>query len=217
MAQVAALAGIDRAHLSRIESGSANPSIEALTAVGIVLGADLSVRFFATAGPRIHDRFQASIVEALVGVLDARWRVALEVPVSEPSRGVIDLVIRDRSGSVIVACEVASEIRRLEQQLRWATEKATGLGLQLQRDALGNATPAVSRLLVLRSTVSTREIARRFEVSLAAAYPARTHDAYEALTTPNAPWPGPAIVWAHLRGASVRLLRIPPPRVRLGR
>jgi hypothetical protein len=206
------------AHICRGWSRAfANPSIEALTAVGIALGAELSVRFFPGNGPRIHDRFQASMVEAVVRALDARWQVTLEEPVSHPSRGVIDIVLRDRNGTVVVAGEVSSEVRRLEQQLRWAAEKANGLRLQLERDNLGGATPPVSRLLVLRSTVSTREIARRFEASLATAYPARTRDACEALTTPNAPWPGPAIVWVHLRGTSVSLLATPPPRVRLGR
>ena len=115
LTRVATHAGISAAHLSRIEAGTANPSIDVLTAIAVALGADLRIRYFAGSGPRLHDRFQAPIVEALIGALDPRWRVELEVPVSQPSRGVIDVVLHDRGGSVVVACEVASEIRRLEQ------------------------------------------------------------------------------------------------------
>ena len=58
----------------------------------------------------------------------------------------------------------------------------------------------MSRLLVLRSTVATRELARQFEATLAAAYPARTADVVNALTSADGHWPGDGIVWMHLDG-----------------
>jgi len=91
-------------------------SLEVLTAIGAVLGCDLSVRYFPGSGPRIRDRFQAPIVEALIGILDQSWVPQPEVPVMRPVRGVIDLVIRREIE--VVACEVQSELRRLEQVLR---------------------------------------------------------------------------------------------------
>lgn len=95
VATLARATGIDAAHLVRIEAGDAHPSNEALIAIGVALGADLSLRFFPGSGPRIHDRFQAPMVEALLRILDLRWRVELEVPITRPARGVIDLVLHD--------------------------------------------------------------------------------------------------------------------------
>jgi transcriptional regulator with XRE-family HTH domain len=212
-----AVVGVHRSHLARIEAGTASPSLDVLTAIGVALGADLSLRYFAGSGPRLHDRFQAPMIETLLRSLDPRWAPTLEVPVTQPSRGVIDVVLTDRVAPLVVAAEIQSELRRLEQQIRWSTEKADGLSTRMaEADASGPRTE-VSRLLVLRSTVATREIARRFHETLASAYPARTKDVLLALTGAKAPWPGPGIVWMHLHGGQTTLMPYPPPRVALGR
>ena len=201
--------GIDPAHLWRIEAGVAHPSLQVLVAIGVALGADLGVRYFAGAGPRIHDRFQAPMLEKLVDELHERWRPRLEVVVTQPARGVIDIVLHDTVTEMVVASELQSDLRRLEQQLRWANEKADGLATALGRP--------ISRLLVLRSTVRTRELARQYEGLLRIAYPARCTDAVEALTSGDAPWPGPSVVWVHLHGSTATLMRHPPRGVHLGR
>lgn len=59
VAELARCAGIDRAHLWRIEAATANASLEALSAIAACLGADVGVRLFPVAGRRLHDRFQA--------------------------------------------------------------------------------------------------------------------------------------------------------------
>jgi len=209
--------GIDAAYLARIEAGQAHPSNDVLIAIGVALGADMSVRFFPGSGPRIHDRFQALMVEALLGVLHPRWQAQLEVPIVDPVRGVIDLVLRDASAQMDVATEVQSDLRRLEQQIRWGRQKAGGLAAKRAESAGAPAPAEVSQLLVLRSTVRTRELARRYEATLRAAFPARTADAYASLTTRNSPWPGSAIIWMHLHGSKASLMRLPPPGVDLGR
>jgi transcriptional regulator with XRE-family HTH domain len=201
---------IDPAYIGRIEAGVEHPSLEVLAAIGVALGADLSVRYFAGAGPRIHDRFQAPMLEALLTDLHTRWRPELEVAVRNPVHGVIDAVLRDPVAGLAIATEVQSDLRRLEQQIRWSREKADGL-------ATLHADTYISQLLVLRSTVRTRELARRYDATLRAAFPARTAEAFAALTTPEAPWPGPAIVWMHLHGTTASLMRHPPPGVALGR
>lgn len=211
------MTGIHKSHVARIEAGLARPTIEVLCAISVALGADLSLRFFPGAGPRVHDRFQAPMVESLLGELDSRWLVQLEVPVLRPSRGVIDLVLTDKADATMVACEVQSELRRLEQQIRWSAEKADGLATQLaENSAVGDHRPA-SRLLILRSTQATREIARRYETTLATAFPARSHDVVLALTTSSAPWPGAGIVWMNLHGRDATLMAFPPRGVALGR
>lgn len=210
VAELSRATAVAAGHLWRIEAGQANASLEVLIAVGVALGADLGVRYFPGSGPRIHDRFQALMVEALILSLDSRWRVQLEVPVTKPARGVIDVVLHDGTSPLVVATEVHSDLHRLEQQLRWGHEKAEGL-------ASSTGAPRVSELLILRSTVRTRELARQFDATLRAAFPARTAEAIAALATPEAPWPGPAIVWMHLHGTTASLMRHPPLGVALGR
>ncbi len=197
-------AGIDPAHLLRIEAGTAQASLEAVVAVADVFGADVSVRLFPGRPPRIRDRFQAPIVESLIRMLDRRWRAEPEVAVIEPSRGVVDLVIVSRGSGPAIAVEVHSELRSVGAVLRRAAEKADGVS------ALGRFGPAVSRLLVIRSTTQTRGIARQFRATFEAAYPAPAIAAYKALVDRESPWPGPAILWATVSGANARILEQPP-------
>lgn len=217
LTDLATVVGVHRTHLARIEAGTARPSVEVLTAIGVALGADLSLRYFPGTGPRLHDRLQARMIETFLSCLDRRWSAAFEVPVTQPSRGVIDVVLTDGSSPAIVASEAQSELRRLEQQVRWGTEKAEGLTRQLARHEAPGSVRVVSRLLILRSTVATRDLARRYEATLAAVYPARTADVIRALTTPDAPWPGAGIVWVRVDADDVTLLRLPPRGVTLGR
>jgi transcriptional regulator with XRE-family HTH domain len=217
-AAVAEAAGIDRSHQGRIETGEREPSLSTLVAVATVLGADVSVRLYPTTGPLIHDRIQAAMVEALLRELDPRWIAAPEVPVHRPARGVIDLVLSGRHEPLVVASEFNSELRRLEQQVRWHREKEVSLpSAGLSRFARATDAPSTSRLLVLRSTRALRELAITFEQTLRAAYPARSHDAVAALTGPFGPWPGAAIIWMSVEGGRARLLYGAPRGVRLGR
>jgi transcriptional regulator with XRE-family HTH domain len=212
--KVAAVAGIDRSHYSKIEAGMANPSVEMLAAIATALGADVSIRFYPGTGPRLTDRHQARMIETLLRSLSMDWQPHIEVPVSRPVRGVIDLVLERRAIGLFIATEAYSEIRRLEQQIRWSADKAASLESS-DLVGLGQA-PTVSRLLVLRSTASTRELARAFEATLRAAYPAQTTAVIDALRT-GAPWPGPGIVWVRIEGDRVELLDGSPRGVRLGR
>lgn len=217
-AAVATAAGIDRSFEGRVEAAQREPSLSTLTAIATVLGADLSVRLYPTTGPHIRDRIQAAMVEAVIASLHRRWTVSPEVPVHRPARGVIDAVMSDALARVVVAAEVNSELRRLEQQLRWHREKAESLpSAEVWPFISADGPMAVSRLLVLRSTRSMREIAVSYEATLKAAYPARARDAIDALRGPRAPWPGDAIIWIVVEGGRGRLLDGPPRGVRLGR
>jgi transcriptional regulator with XRE-family HTH domain len=209
-------AGLDPGYLSQVFAGSRSPSTAVLVALTTVLGADLSVRVYPTTGPIVRDSIQARIGEELLRMSAASWRKSVEVAVYRPARGFIDIVFDEPIQMVAVATEIQSRIDRLEQQIRWAQDKALSLpSSEMWRFLSGE--PSISRLLVLRSTAATREIARRFQATLAAAYPATTRDVFAALTTPGAPWPGPGILWADVRGDDVRVLERPPRGVALGR
>ena len=207
-AALARCAGINRAYLGRIESGAGSPSLRTLVALSTCLGAELGVRLFPIAGPRIHDRFQAPMIEALLRTLGPVWRPQAEVPVPG-ARGVIDLVLRRSIDQLTVACESHSEVRRIDDVLRRIAEKTQALG------AAGGGGSA-STLLLLRSTASTRSVASSYEATLAAAFPATAIDALAALRG-NAAWPGPAIVWARVEAGRAQILEGVPRGVRVGR
>ena len=214
-------AGIDRAHLRRIELGERGASLEVLIAVSTALGARLSLKTYPDTGARVRDRHQAAMIEALLEILHPRWKRLLEVAVHRPARGYIDAVLADPTSPdpVIVATEVQSDLRRLEQQLRWAADKAESLPSASDWSFLAPSDgpePVVSRLLVLRSTDATRDLARRFPQLLGAAYPARAVDMYGALATTE-PWPGPGILWARVENGQATILQRPPRGVELGR
>jgi transcriptional regulator with XRE-family HTH domain len=208
-------AEVDPGYLTQIFAGTRLPSVAVLVAVGGALGADLSIRAYPTTGPVIHDRGQARIVEELLRIAAPVWHGIPEVAVQRPARGFIDVVFDSQSLATIVATEVESRIDRLEQQLRWAQDKAASLpSAAMWPYLVGDR--STSRLLVLRSTAANRELARRFEATLRAAYPARAAEVFASLTT-GSPWPGPGILWADVRGDVARILDRPPRGVLVGR
>jgi transcriptional regulator with XRE-family HTH domain len=204
-AALAMAAGVDAAYLGRIEDGDERPTLEVYERLAAVLGADVSLRLYPNTGPAIRDRLSAPMLEALLGVLDPRWRPFIEVAVRKPSRGWIDAVLRDSQARTLVATELQSELRRLEQLVRWHAEKADSLPSWDGWPSQGRE-PEVSRLLIVRRTRATRAVAQEFARQLRVAYPAHPDDALAALTTPHAAWPGAALVWAEVAGAKARLL-----------
>jgi transcriptional regulator with XRE-family HTH domain len=212
---VASAAGISQSHLCGIELGRSDASSQVLVSVADVLGADLSVRFYPGTGPRIHDHIQARIVETLVAAAKPRWRSFVEVPVHRPGRGYIDVVLSDEPAGRLVATEVHSDLRRIEQQLRWAHGKAESLpSSDIWRQFA--APPMVGSLLVLRSTARTRTLVQDLAETFATAYPARTRDVYDAVTGAG-DWPGDGLLWARVEGTVCRLLDLPPRGVSFGR
>jgi transcriptional regulator with XRE-family HTH domain len=207
-------AGVDPGYLQQVEAGVREPSISVLAAVADALGADLSVRLYPNTGPRVRDHIQARIVEELLRIAHPRWRRMTEVPVYKPARGRIDVVLHDPEPAEVVATEVHSQVRRLEQQLGWARTKADSLpSAEFWRFA---DSPTVGQLLVIRSTRATRELARRFEATLRAAYPAQVADTDGALAGTGT-WPGDGLLWADVNGDAVRILDRPPRGFTLGR
>jgi transcriptional regulator with XRE-family HTH domain len=203
-AALAAAAGVDRGFLCRIEDGVVRASLDTYALLASGLGLDLHARLYPNTGPAIRDRHQARILEALLRQLQARWRPFPEVAVRSPSRGWIDAVLHDAAAGTIVATEIQSDLRRLEQLLRWFPEKVASLPSWDGWAHLGSVA-TTSQLLIVRSTKATRAIGREFERQLAAAYPAHPADAIAALTGTTA-WPGAALVWAEIERDRVRFI-----------
>ncbi len=201
---LAAAAGISRPYLSMILGTQTAPTLETYQRLGAVLGADLSVRSFPNTGTTIRDRFAAPMLEHLLDVRHPRWGPFTEVGVRRPSRGWIDLVLHEPRERVLVASELQSELRRLEQLVRWHAAKADSLPSWEGFVHLGDE-PRISRLLVVRRTRATRRVASEFGRQLRIAYPAHPDDAIAALTG-TAPWPGEALVWMAVEPGRTRLV-----------
>lgn len=209
--RLALAAGVSRAHLGAIEAGEAEPSIEVLGRIGAALGADLSVRFFEGTGPRLRDHLQTPMANELLAQSRAAWAGRVEVVVTRPVRGVIDVVLDEREGATTVAAEIHSQLRRIEQQIRWQHQKTEALA---ELDELAGR--HVSQLLVLRNTAALRAAVRGAAGVMAAAYPARAVDAVAALRGEGA-WPGAAIVWMNVELGIASLIDGPPRGVSVGR
>jgi transcriptional regulator with XRE-family HTH domain len=211
---IAHAAGIDPSHLCRIEAGDTSASLESLSRAAAALGGEIRLRFYPGTGTRIRDHLSAAVTDALLQNLHPRWKRFLEVPVYRPSRGVIDLVLHDPEASVVVASEIQSELRRLEQTVRWSHQKQDALPSADLWARIGS--PTISSLMVIRSTRTNRLVVNEHTSLLATALPARTADVLAALRHEGA-WPGAGIVWAEIDAGRARILDGPPRGVRLGR
>ena len=215
--RLAKAVGISQPYLLDIESGRAEPSSAVVVAIADALGASPSWRIYPGTGPRIRDHLQAAITNELVRIANGRWRKFPEVPVYRPDRGVIDLVLHEPDERVLVATEVESELRRLEQEIRWANQKALALpSADVYAFAATHEETSISRLLVVRVTSSTLAVAREYAHLLSASYPASTAAAHAALVG-TAPWPGAAILWADVSAGLARIRSSPPRGVDVGR
>jgi len=206
-AAVAERAGVHPSLVSRVEAGGLDPTLETYARIAAALGADLAARVYPQSGPAIRDRHQARMAELILASVHPRWRNTPEVAVRRPVRGWIDLVLHDPSAHALVATELESGLRRIEQLIRWSTEKAHAIASASSWPTwLGTGPePHVSRLLVVRWTRANRDAASSARRVLAEAYPADPRDALDALTG-TAAWPGAAFVWARIDGGETRLL-----------
>lgn len=128
-----------------------------------------------------------------------------------PMRGFADLVLYDPARRQATVAELHSELRRVEQQLRWAQAKAEALAASLPTGT------QMCRLLVLRSTETNRRLVATDPNLFIAAFPARAAVAYTALGDPAVRWPGDTLLWAAVESGHARILSTPPRGIRVGR
>jgi transcriptional regulator with XRE-family HTH domain len=206
---LAQLAGVHPSSITKIEAGDMLPTLEMYARLAAALGADLAARMYPTTGPSVHDRHQVRMAELVVASRHPRWAAAPEVGVRRPARGWIDLVLRDPAESTLLAAELESMLRRIEQLLRWSREKADSLpSASAWGDWSRPGSPSIERLLVVRWTRANRDAASDARRQLREAYPADPRDALEALTG-TAAWPGSALLWARIDGSRPELLARP--------
>ncbi|CAN5481909.1 hypothetical protein BH24CHL9_BH24CHL9_08710 [soil metagenome] len=212
--RLATTAGVSPTTVRALEADIAEPTLQVVTRLSAALGMSMSVRLYPGSGPLVRDHLQLAMIGALLRILHPRWRARPEVPVYRPVRGVIDLVLDDVEAREVVACEAHSELRRLEQQVRWSKANAEAFAAAGDQ-GLAQARTA-GRLLLLRSTERTRAAVAQFAEVVAAAYPARAPDVWSALTG-DEPWPGDAVLWCRASGSQAEILRFPPRGIRVGK
>jgi transcriptional regulator with XRE-family HTH domain len=203
IAAIAAAADLSPQYVSHIIAGTERPTLEAYGRLAAVLGADLHARLYPNTGPAIHDRHQAPVLEFLLASRHARWAASTEVLVRAPTRGWVDAAFHEPREGVIVATEIEEGLRRLEQLIRWSGAKAESLPSWEGWAQLGEPAPAVSRLLVVRRTRTSRRTAAEFAQQLRVAYPAHPDDAIASLRRTQ-PWPGAALIWVVEEAGRVR-------------
>ena len=202
--ELARVSDVDPGYLHRILNGVERPSLETYAKLTAALGADLALRAYPNTGPAIRDRWAAPMLELLLAEAHPRFARFTEVAVRRPSRGWIDALLHEPRERLAIASELQSELRRLEQLVRWQAAKADSLPSWEGWDRLGDE-PRVSRLLVVRRTRATRAVATEFARQLRVAYPAHPDDALAALTG-TAPWPGPVLLWVSVDGHGARFV-----------
>jgi transcriptional regulator with XRE-family HTH domain len=179
LSRLAVLCGMSKGQLHRIEGGASQPGWEILARLSAALGRKPVLTLYPDGDPLIRDHHAAAMIGALLDIRHDRWRPRLEVTVYRPVRGSIDLVL-DAIDEPIIACEAQSDLRRIEQQVRWFRANADALATTRQGDWAGEPAPRVDRLLLLRSTRRTRAIVAQYAELLEAAYPARAIDTCQA-------------------------------------
>jgi hypothetical protein len=195
--------------VSRIEAGTLAPTLETYVRLAAALGADFAAKPYPNTGPPIHDRHQTPMADLLLGVLHPRWQPAPEVAVRKPARGWIDLALADRTSPTVVATELESLLRRIEQLVRWSMAKADSLPSAKEWGTWArDGPPEVSRLLVVRWTRANRDAAGAARRLLREAYPADPREALDALTGTGR-WPGPAMLWARIDRDRGELMAVP--------
>jgi transcriptional regulator with XRE-family HTH domain len=213
--RLARWAGVSHSTLLAIERGNHDATTEVLSRLATVLGMSLSIRLFPGTGPLVRDQHQAAMLGALIDMLHPRWQPAAEVAVYRPVRGVIDLVL-DARGEPLVATEAESDLRRIEQQLRWSRAKADALGAARAGREDGHVVVRVGSLLLLRATARTKAVVAQYASLVEVAYPARIADAYASLAGER-PWPGDALIWCCIDDGRARVLDRPPRGIIVGR
>ncbi len=208
---LAGAAGVSRAYLCEIEAGRAMPSLDVLARLAAALGGEVSVRIYPGSGPMVRDHLQVAMVEALLQMTDRSWGPRLEVPVAAPTRGFADLLLHDPSRGQAVEVEIHSQLRRVEQQLRWSQAKAEALSLSLPPGT------EMHRLLLLRSTETNRRLVAVNQTLFATAFPASVRAAHAALRDAAVRWPGPVLLWATVTSGRARILATSPRGIRVGR
>jgi transcriptional regulator with XRE-family HTH domain len=176
-AGLAALVGVSRATIARIERSHADQvTLRLLVRVAAKLGASVNVRvlWHGEALDRLLDAAHADLTDAVLRLLrDSDWVVATEVSFNvRGDRGVIDIFAFHPETGALLVIEVKSAVPDLQAMLG-ALGRKVRVAPALARER-GWRIATVSRLLVLPDDRTARRRIERHAATFATALPKRT-------------------------------------------
>jgi transcriptional regulator with XRE-family HTH domain len=188
-AAAARKAGVSQASWSRIERGHVAEVTVAIlrrTFGSVDARLDLTPTWRGGAVERLRDQRHSAVVAAIVALLASLgWQTAVEVTYSEfGERGSIDVLAVHPQRRLALIVEVKTEIASQEQMVRRIDEK-TRLAPKIVHDRFGWRPTAVSRLLVLESTMTNRRHVAALAPILDGAFPLRSDQARAWLRSPT--------------------------------
>ena len=195
--------GLGQSEISYLERGhGAGTSLETWVAIGIALDRPIAIGFSRDTIQPLQDAGHLAAQELVIRIAAAAgWLPTFETP-SNPSdpRFVSDIVLT-RERAVLV--EVWNRLDDLGAAVRSTDRKLA--------DLAGRREPARS-CWILVDSAANRAIVRQYPAILRARFPASWIEWVRGLTGRSEPPADPGLIWADVRSASLRPLRLRPPR-----
>lgn len=119
--QVARLAGVSQAEVSKAERATADISLDARCRLAAACGHELGWRLYPVATVRLRDSGQLALAQAIVGVAHRSWRPRLEAPVATGDPRAADLVLTGPTQTIHI--EIERALVDFQAQLRSAQLK----------------------------------------------------------------------------------------------
>jgi len=182
---VAIAINVDRSVITRLEQGdpTVGPSIRSRACA--VLGADFRMQLYPERSSMIYDAAHARIVERVIALAGAGWKVEPEAPL--PGRRSVDVCLW--SPLCVVLIEVESRIRRLEEIQRELHAKRDAVRVRL------GPKRCIHVVLALPPTHHHRALVRIHPALMTTEFPVPSAQIRHALISPGQPFPGDGILW----------------------
>jgi transcriptional regulator with XRE-family HTH domain len=169
--QLARLAGVSQAEVSKAERATVDISLEARCRLAAACGHELGWRLYPVATVRLRDSGQMAMAQAIVGAAHRTWRPRLEVPVAPGDPRAADLVL---TGPMeIIQIEIERALVDFQAQLRSA---------QLKRELLVAQDHRPIRLVIaVPATANNRERLAPFSEVIDRTMPAMSRTIWRAI------------------------------------
>jgi transcriptional regulator with XRE-family HTH domain len=144
--QLARLAGVSQAEVSKAERATVDISLEARCRLAAACGHELGWRLYPVATVRLRDSGQLALAQTIVGAAHPSWRPRLEASVAPGDPRAADLVL---TGAIeIIHIEIERALVDFQAQLRSA---------QLKREVMAGQDQRPMRLVIaVPDTVTSR-------------------------------------------------------------
>jgi transcriptional regulator with XRE-family HTH domain len=174
--QLARLAGVSQAEVSKAERATVDVSLEARCRLAAACGHELGWRLYPVATVRLRDSGQLALAQTIVGAAHPTWRPRLEVPVAPGDPRAADLVL---TGPIeIIYIEIERALVDFQAQLRSAQVKRELLATQDQR--------AIRLVVAVPDTKATWERLAPFKQLIAQTIPATSRAIWRAIRSGQA-------------------------------